>query len=101
MELILRTIPFLVISTNAIHQLEGQLIEMNFRVPGILFKGVFRVIFYFLLPYGIMSTIPTQFLSDALSLPGLVHAVCIVVIFTVFTLWFWKFGLRHYKSASS
>ena len=101
MEVILRTIPFLVISANGIMQLEGHLIEMNFRVPGILFKGVFKVIFYFLLPYGIMSTVPTQFISGNLTLPGLIHALCVAAIFTVFTLWFWKFGLRHYKSASS
>ncbi|MCL2479121.1 MAG: ABC-2 family transporter protein, partial [Treponema sp.] len=70
-------------------------------VPGIVFKGAFKVIFYFILPYGIMSTVPTQLLSGTLTLPGLVHALCIVVLFTAFTLWFWSFGLRHYRSASS
>jgi ABC-2 type transport system permease protein len=101
MEIILRTIPFLVISANGIMELEGTLIELNFRVPGILFKGVFKVIFYFLLPYGIMSTVPTQLLTGSLSTPGLVQALCVVVFFTFFALWFWKFGLKHYKSASS
>ena len=101
MEIILRTIPFLVISANGIVHLESNLIELNFRVPGILFKGVFKVIFYFLLPYGIMSTVPTQLLSGSLSVPGLVQALCVVVFFTFFALWFWKFALRHYKSASS
>ena len=101
MEIILRTIPFLVISTSGIMQLEGTLIELNFRVPGILFKGAFKAFFYFIAPYGIMSTVPTQLLSGSLSMPGLIHALCIGVFFTAFTLWFWKFGLRHYKSASS
>jgi ABC-2 type transport system permease protein len=101
MEIILRTIPFLVITASGIMHLESNLIELNFRVPGILFKGVFKVIFYFLLPYGIMSTVPTQLLSGSLSAPGLVHTLCMVVFFTFFALWFWKFGLRHYKSASS
>jgi len=101
MEVILRTIPFLVISANGIMQLEGHLLEMNFRVPGVLFKGIFKVIFYFFLPYGIMSTIPTQLLSGMLTAPALIHSLCIVVLFTAFTLWFWNFGLRHYKSASS
>lgn len=101
MEVIFKTIPFLVISAKGIMQMEGYLIEMNFRVPGILFKGVFKIIFYFLLPYGIMSTIPTQLLSGSLTAPGLVQALCVTVVFTVFTLRFWKFGLRHYRSASS
>jgi ABC-2 type transport system permease protein len=101
MELILRTIPFLVVSANGIMQLEGTLIELNFRVPGILYKGTFKVIFYFLLPYGIMSTVPTQLLSGSISAPALVQALCVVAFFTFFALWFWKFGLRRYKSASS
>ena len=101
MEVILRTIPFLVISANGIMQLEGHLIEMNFKVPGILFKGIFKVIFYFILPYGIMSTVPTQFISGMLGTTGLLQALGITVAFTAFTLWFWNFGLRHYKSASS
>ena len=101
MEIILRTIPFFVISANGIEQLEGHLIELNFKVPGILYKGIFKALFYFIFPYGIMSTIPTQFLSGSLSMPGLIHALCISVAFTVFTLWFWRFGLKHYKSASS
>ena len=101
MMLILRTIPFLVISANGIMQLEDQLIEMNFKIPGVLYKGLFKALFYFMLPYGIMSTVPTQMLSGVLSLPGLVHALCVTLIFTMFALWFWKYGLRHYKSAGS
>jgi len=101
MEIILRTIPFLVISANGIMQLEGHLIELNFRVPGILYKGMFKLLFYFILPYGIMSTFPTQLLSGTLSSRGLLQALGVVLVFTAFTLWFWKFGLRHYRSASS
>lgn len=101
MELILRTIPFFVISANGIMRIEDQLLELNFRVPGVLYKGVLKVIFYFLLPYGVMSTIPTQFITGALDLLGLSHGICIVVFFTFFALWFWRLGLRNYKSASS
>jgi len=99
MELIMRTIPFFAVSTNGISQLEGHLIWLNFRVPGVLFKGVFKVLFYFLLPYGVMSTVPTMLLSGALTLPGLIHSLCVVAFFTAFALWFWKRGLRRYESA--
>ena len=101
MEIILRTLPFFVISANGIMQLEGHLIELNFKVPGILYKGAFKAIFYFIFPYGIMSTVPTQFISGALTAPGLAHALLICVAFTAFTFWFWRLGLKHYKSASS
>ena len=101
MELILRTIPFFVVSANGIMRLEDHLLDLNFRIPGVLFKGVFKVLFYFVLPYAVMATVPTQFLSGVLSFPGLVHAVLVSLLFTLFALWFWRFGLRCYKSASS
>lgn len=101
MELILRSIPFLVISANGIMRIEDQLLELNFKVPGVLYKGIFKILFYFLIPYGIMSTIPTQFLTQSITLPGVLIAVLTVATFTVFALWFWRFGLKHYKSASS
>ena len=96
MELILRSIPFLVISANGIMRLEDHLLDLNFRVPGVLFKGVFKIIFYFVVPYGVMATVPTQLISGALTFPGLIQGVCIAVIFTAFALWFWRFGLKHY-----
>lgn len=101
MEVILRTLPFFFISTSAVDSLEGELLMFNFKIPGVLFKGVFKIIFYFILPYGIMATVPTQLLIGTLSLPGLFQALGMVAVFTVFTLWFWQYGLKHYKSASS
>jgi len=101
MELILRTIPFFVISASAIERMEGDMIELNFKIPGVLYRGAFKIIFYFALPYGIMSTVPTQFMSGALSPAGLIHALCVVIFFTAFALIFWRTGLRNYKSASS
>jgi len=101
MELILRTIPFFVISMSAIERLEGEMLTLNFQIPGVLYKGAFKLLFYFILPYGIMATIPTQLLTRTLSWPGLLSALAIVVLFTTFALWFWRFGLKHYKSASS
>ncbi|MCL2866749.1 MAG: ABC transporter permease [Clostridia bacterium] len=101
MELILRSIPFLVLSANGIVQLEEQLIEMNFKIPGILYKGGFKVVFYFILPYGIMSTTPTQMLSGLLTASGFLHAVVITAFFTAFAIGFWRYGLRHYKSTGS
>ncbi len=99
--LILRTIAFFVLSTAAVDRLEDNIFELNFRIPGVLYKGAFKVIFYFILPYGVMSTVPTQLLTSTLTPPGLFQALGIVVVFTAFALWFWRFGLKHYKSASS
>ena len=100
-EVVLRTLPFFFISTSAVDELESNLIDGCFRVPGTLFTGIWKVIFWFVLPYGIMATVPTQLITGALTLGGAARAVGVVAVFTAFTLWFWRFGLRHYKSASS
>jgi len=101
MEIILRTVPFLVISINAMEVVEGNMLELNFKVPGTLFKGAFRIFFYYIVPYGVMATVPVQLITGVVTPYGLIHAVGVAVIFTAFALWFWKFGLRRYKSASS
>ena len=101
MELILRTISFFVITAASIGQMEGDMLLLNFKIPGIIYKGFFKVLFCFVLPYGIMATIPTQVLSRSYTLPGVLTGIVIVIVFTAFALWFWRFGLRNYKSASS
>lgn len=101
MEVIIRTIPFFVISATSIERLEGAAMDLCMRVPGVLFNGIFKVLFYFILPYGIMATIPAQIITNSVSSIMIATSAVIVAVFTVFALWLWRFGLRHYKSASS
>jgi ABC-2 type transport system permease protein len=101
MMVIIRTIPFFVIQASSIERLEGEVITLCMKIPGTLFKGVFKLLFYLILPYGIMATVPTQFFSGTLSALGFVYSFTVVITFTAFTFFFWKLGLRNYKSASS
>ena len=101
MQIIVRTIPFFTISAANIGRLGDTVLELCMKIPGTLFHGIYKVIFYFLIPYGIMSTLPTQLIAGKLSAGGIAYGCFIVLIFTAFTLWFWRFGLKHYKSASS
>jgi len=101
MELILRTVPFFTLSASALDRLEGNLLTLNFQIPGTLYRGAFKAVFLFALPYGVMATAPAQLLCGALTPLGLLHALAIAAAFTAFALRFWRFGLRHYKSASS
>jgi ABC-2 type transport system permease protein len=101
MMVIIRTIPFFVVQASSIENLEGEVITLCMKIPGTLFKGAFKLLFYLVLPYGIMATVPTQFFSGTLSPSGFVYSVAVVAAFTAFTLFFWKLGLRNYKSASS
>lgn len=101
MEIILRTIPFFVISATSIEKLENSALDLCMRVPGVLFNGIFKFLFYFILPYGIMATVPAQIITNSASGMMLAASAVTVAVFTVFTLWFWRYGLKHYKSASS
>jgi ABC-2 type transport system permease protein len=101
LQIIVRTIPFFTISATNIARIGDTILELCMKIPGTLFQGVYKVIFYFIIPYGIMSTLPTEFITGKLTLLGILYGCFVVVMFTVITIWFWKFGLRHYKSASS
>lgn len=101
LQMLVRTIPFFTISANNIARMGDTALELCLKVPGTLFKGVYKVIFYFFIPYGIMATYPAELITGKLTFPELIYGCFIVVLFTIFTLWFWSFGLKHYKSASS
>jgi len=98
---IFRTIPFFTISASNVMRMSDTILELCLKIPGTLFHGVWKFLLCLLLPYGIMATLPTQYIIGKFTPGDLVYGVIIVVIFTAFTLWFWRFGLKHYKSASS
>ncbi len=101
MLLILRTLTFFWASATGIHQLEESLLELCFKVPGVLLNGFAKVLLCFIVPYGIMSTAPTQWITNHLDGPGLLTAMLVVFAFTALAMRLWKLGLKHYKSASS
>jgi ABC-2 type transport system permease protein len=101
MMVIIRTIPFFLIQASSIERLEGEVLTLCMKIPGTLFKGAFKLLFYLILPYGIMATVPTQFFSGTLTPLGFIYSVAVVALFTALSLFFWKYGLKNYKSASS
>lgn len=101
MEVLLRTVAFFALSVGNLESIEGSLFDLCMKLPGTLFKGAYKVIFMFILPYGIMATLPSQALTGALTAEAAVYGVAIVAVFTFAALRFWKFGLSRYKSASS
>jgi ABC-2 type transport system permease protein len=71
------------------------------KLPGIAFYGVYKTIFYFILPYGIMATLPVQSLIGEMSITMAVQGVVVVIVFSMLTVIVWKRGIKHYNSASS
>jgi ABC-2 type transport system permease protein len=101
LEVIIRTTAFFFISADGATQLEDCGLELCMQIPGTLFYGVYKIIFYIILPYGIIATYPTLLLAGRLSIGMLVHGVSVVVIFFVLMIALWRMGLRHYNGINS
>ena len=100
MEVLIRCFAFFVFSVNNLVKIEDTAIELCLKIPGIAFYGIYKIIFYCILPYGIIATLPTQMLISALSLKGVLFGMTIVCIFTFLALSFWNYGVHKYESAS-
>ena len=101
LEVIIRSTAFFFISADGATQLEDCGLELCMQLPGTLFYGVYKMIFYMVLPYGIIATYPTLLLADGLSAGMLVHGVGVVVVFFAFMIILWRAGLRHYNGVNS
>lgn len=101
MEVLIRSISLYIVSNARMEQLEEAGLDLCMKLPGIAFYGVYKVIFYVILPYGIMATFPVQRLIGELSLSMGLLGIFVVLGFCVLTAVVWKRGLRHYNSASS
>lgn len=101
MELLVRCSAFFIFSVNNLVKIEDTAIDLCLKIPGTAFSGIYKIIFYCVLPYGVIATLPTQVFIGALSAKGLLFGVAIVCIFTLFALAFWTYGVHRYESASS
>ena len=99
--LITRTLSFRFIKTDALNDLEGELVGFSVKVPGIVFRGVAKFILYVLLPYALIATIPTQFFTGTFGIGLWLLVLGVVSAFTILALSMWHRGLKCYGSASS
>lgn len=101
LEVLIRSLSFFVISTDNIVRIEEAGLGLCMQLPGIVFHGGFKVLFYCILPYGIMATIPVQSMIHELSWEKIGYVWVILFTFTGLTYALWHCGIRHYNSASS
>jgi len=73
------------------------------RYPDVVFRGVFKVIFSYLIPVIIVANVPSRILARALESPwaGLFQLAGASLFIFFMTRAFWHFALRRYSSASS
>ena len=73
------------------------------RYPDVVFRGVFRVVFSYLIPVVIVSNVPARLLSRGFETPlgGLLPLALASAFVVLGTRALWLFALRRYSSASS
>jgi ABC-2 type transport system permease protein len=71
------------------------------RYPLGLYPGWLRLVLTWVVPVGVITTVPAQALSGALSPETLAGAVALAVAFSAGASALFRFGLRRYVSASS
>jgi len=72
------------------------------RLPDDAFRGVFKVVFTFVLPVLLVSNVPTRVLADKLQSPVLwLLLLGMAVVCALVSEWFWRLSVRRYTSAST
>jgi ABC-2 type transport system permease protein len=73
------------------------------RYPDVIFRGLFKFVFSWIIPIIVVTNIPTRLLIRAADSPAplLLHLLLATVIVTIATRLFWRAALRRYASASS
>jgi ABC-2 type transport system permease protein len=73
------------------------------RYPDVIFRGLFKFVFSWIIPVIVVTNIPTRLLIRATDSPAhlLLHLTLATVIVTVATRLFWLTALKRYASASS
>lgn len=97
--LMVRTLAFFFVKIEAITQAEDSLVEFAFRIPGTAFRGLSKFIFMVLIPYGLIATVPTEFITNLLDIHEWAAVIGITLFFTIASRRFFKFGLSRYSSA--
>ncbi len=92
---------FWFVKINSILSFESQTTEFAFKVPGVAYQGIIKFILWVVVPYALIATIPTQFLTGSFGFKywGLSLAVTSFFLFLAFYLF--NKGLAFYSSASS
>lgn len=101
MEVIIRSVSLYLMSMARMEQIEEASIDLCMKLPGIAFYGVYKIIFYLVLPYGIMATLPVQSMIGEMNYKLGVYGIFVVILFSIVTCIVWKQGLKYYNSASS
>jgi ABC-2 type transport system permease protein len=71
------------------------------RYPVSLYPGWLRLLLTWVIPVGIITTVPAGVLTGVTSVKMLAGMIVLAIALMIAASALFRFGLRHYKSASS
>jgi viologen exporter family transport system permease protein len=98
--LILTVGAFWIVRMDEIHELFDGIYQSG-RWPVTIYPGWLRISLTFLVPIAFAVTVPAEAITSRLTVQTLVGAAVFAVVLTLFTRWWWRFGLRRYSGASA
>lgn len=98
--LIIASLSFWTIQGSGIGRLTDHVMRVS-RYPADVFHGGWRILFWYILPVGIIATLPAKIWFSVFDPWYTVYALFITLVLLIISFRFWHFGLRHYQSASS
>ena len=97
--LIINSIVFWVVKSQELNTVVYFFMETS-RYPGDIYRGIGKVIFTFIIPIGIIATVPASALTGRLGFNFAVLSLFIGISFLCAGLFVWKMSIEHYSSAS-
>ncbi|SFS35758.1 ABC-2 type transport system permease protein [Marininema halotolerans] len=71
------------------------------RFPQSIYKGIGRLLFVFLIPIVTITNVPVSILLNGVNINHLILFIVSTIFYVLFSIFFWKYSLRWYSSASS
>lgn len=68
------------------------------KLPINAYQNVMKIIFVFLVPYTLFSSIPAAIILSRINMNYLLYETFIAVLWVIFANWFWNFSLQRYQS---
>lgn len=97
--LLINSVVFWVIKTQELNTIVYFFMETS-RYPGDIFKGIGKVIFTFIIPIGIIATVPASVLTGRIGWNFAIISLLVGISFLSIGLLVWKKSIEHYSSAS-
>ena len=101
LSLMIRCASFWTKSTGALGEVENTLVDSGFRIPLPAIKGIAKVFWLLLLPYGLVGNFPALALAGMTTPLWWVYVTLLTAAFFALSLLVWRRGLHRYESASS